>query len=71
MSSSRQKSIGQWTQGIGCLILFAIFVFCLLDVSGLQDRGTMLLSVGGYLTVIFAGVILQFVGAAIPNMRFR
>jgi Na+/serine symporter len=65
-----QQKIGAWTMGLGQLLLFAIAVFCFVDVSGLSGRGELLMPLSGYLTGIFTGVVMQFVGAAIPNMTF-
>ena len=68
---ANQKSIGAWVMGLGKLLLVAMFVLCVIDVSGLNSRGAMLVPLYGYLTGIFTGVAMQFVGAAIPHMKFR
>lgn len=68
--SSTQKLIGSRTMGLGQLLLFATLVVCIVDVVGLGSRGHLLVPLSGYLTSIFGGVAMQFVGAAIPNMRF-
>ncbi|MFT5287761.1 MAG: hypothetical protein ACI8TQ_003949 [Planctomycetota bacterium] len=67
---NKQQSIGAWTMGLGKLLLVAMFVICVIDILGLQERGGLMLSLTGYLTGIFTGVVMQFVGAAIPNMKF-
>jgi hypothetical protein len=66
----RQKTIGAWTTGLGQLLLFAMLVLCIVDISGIGARGGLMVPLIGYLSGIFTGVLMQFVGAAIPNMRF-
>ena len=66
----RQKTIGAWTMGVGQLLLVAMLVLCVVDLSGIAERGGLLVPLSGYLTGIFTGVLMQFLGAAIPNMRF-
>ena len=56
--------------GLGQLLLVAMFVLCVVDVSGLATRGGLMVPLAGYLTGIFTGVLMQFLGSAIPNMRF-
>lgn len=65
-----QKAIGARATGTGQLILFAVFLFSMFDLAGLHARGGLLLPLAGYLAPIFVGVGLQFVGAAIQNMKF-
>jgi Na+/serine symporter len=67
---TKQQSIGAWVRGLGHILLIAVFVFCMVDISGLAERGRLLMPLVGYLTGIFSGVAMQFVGAAIPNMEF-
>ena len=56
--------------GLGQLLLVAMLVLCVIDVSGIAGRGGLLVPLAGYLTGIFTGVLMQFLGAAIPHMRF-
>jgi hypothetical protein len=65
-----QRKVGAWTMGLGRLLLFAIFLLCIFDVVGLESRGGLLVPLSGYLTGIFTGVAMQFIGAAVPNMKF-
>ncbi|HBE69081.1 MAG TPA: hypothetical protein DDW52_13105 [Planctomycetaceae bacterium] len=66
----KQQSIGAWTTGLGQLLLLAMFVLCVVDVSGLSTRGGLMIPLAGYLAGIFTIVFMQFLGSAIPNMRF-
>ncbi|MCA9126956.1 MAG: hypothetical protein KDB22_07720 [Planctomycetales bacterium] len=66
----KQKTIGVWTTALGQLLLVAMLVLCVVDIAGLQARGQLLIPLAGYLSGIFTGVAMQFLGAAIPNMRF-
>lgn len=66
----RQQLVGAWTMGLGKLLLVAMFVLCAVDVSGLVARGGLMVPLAGYLTGIFTGVLMQFVGSAIPHMKF-
>jgi len=68
---TRQKVIGGQIQGWGQLLLAAIVVVCMLDLSSLAIFDWVQVPLLGYLIAIFAGVAMQFVGAAIPNMKFR
>ena len=65
-----QERIGKRVSGFGYLLLFAVFVTCCIDLALLQTNGGMIVPLSGYLFSIFTGVVMQFVGAAIPNMRF-
>ncbi|MEM8671526.1 MAG: hypothetical protein AAGG48_28660 [Planctomycetota bacterium] len=65
-----QRTIGVWTMGLGQLLLFAMLLLCVVDVSGLESRGGLMIPLVGYLAGIFTGVFMQFLGSAIPNMRF-
>lgn len=65
-----QKSLGAWIMGLGQLLLLSVFVFCLFDLRGLVSHGETLAPLSVYVTTIFCGVAMQFMGAAIPNMRF-
>lgn len=67
---NRQKKIGAWIMGLGQLLLVAMLVLCVVDISGISVRRELMIPLAGYLTGIFSGVLMQFVGAAIPNMRF-
>ena len=66
---SQQKKLGRKIMQSGLWILFAMFVICCVDLVGLSARGEMLVPLSGYLTGIFSGVALQFVGAAVSNMK--
>jgi hypothetical protein len=54
--------------GLGHLLLVAMLVLCVVEFSGLAARGGLTVLLSGYLTGIFTGVIMQFLGSAIPNM---
>jgi membrane protein YqaA with SNARE-associated domain len=66
---SRREKIGDWAKGIGIVSLIAAFVAGMLDLFVIS-RGVASVPFVGYMAVIGLGVALQFVGAAIPNMRF-
>ena len=66
----RQQSIGAWIMSLGQLLLVAMLVLCVVDISGLAARGGQMVPLAGYLSGIFTGVFMQFLGSAIPNMRF-
>ena len=66
----KQSSVGVWVMGFGKLLLVTVLVVCVVDIAGLESRGGLLDSLPGYLTAIMIGVAMQFVGAAIPNMKF-
>jgi hypothetical protein len=65
-----QKSLGAWVMSAGQLLLFAVLVFCLFDILGLRSRGELWAPFSGYLIAIFCGVAMQFIGSAIPHMKF-
>lgn len=67
---NRQASIGRCVMSLSHFVLAMVAVFCAVDLSGLSDRGHLLAPLSVYLTVIFGAVAMQFVGAAIPNMKF-
>ena len=67
---TKQQSIGAWVMGLGQLLLVAMLVLCVVDICGIASRGTLLVPLSGYLTGIFSGVAMQFLGSAIPNMKF-
>lgn len=67
---NKQQSIGAWTMGLGQLLLVAMLVLCVVDISGLATRVGLMVPLAAYLTGIFTGVLMQFVGSAIPHMRF-
>lgn len=66
----QQQAIGAWAMGLGQLLLVAMLVLCVVDISGLAARGGLMIPLAGYLAGIFTGVFMQFLGSAIPNMRF-
>ncbi len=66
----RQRVIGRWTTGLGQLLLALVALLCFVDLAGLEQRGMLMVPLAGYLSCIFTGVFMQFLGAAIPNMRF-
>jgi membrane protein YqaA with SNARE-associated domain len=68
-TESRLQTIGEWVKGVSFVLMFAAFVACVLDVV-VVTRGALTVPFWGYLVVIGTGVALQFVGAAIPNMKF-
>jgi len=68
--NDRQAKIGQSVSKFGYLLLFAVFMTCCVDLAMVAANGKMMVPLSGYLFSIFAGVAMQFVGAAIPNMRF-
>lgn len=67
---ANQKSIGAWVMGLGQLLLVLMLVLCVVDIAGLQSRGGLMLPLAGYLVGIFTGVAMQFIGSAIPHMKF-
>lgn len=66
-----QQWIGKWTRAAGQLLLISLCFICYFDLAGLASRGHLAAPLSGYLMAIFCGVAMQFVGAAIPNMRFH
>lgn len=66
----RQNTIGAWTKGLRQLLLVAMLVLCVVDISGIGARGGLMMPLTGYHSGFFTGVLMQFVGAAIPHMRF-
>ena len=68
---TKQPSIGAWVKGLGQLLLVAILVIYFFDISGLASRGGLSVPLYGYLTGIFSGVAMQFIGSAIPHMKFN
>ena len=69
-TSAKQERFGAWTMGFGQLLLAALVVLCIVDVSGMTARGSLLVPLSGYLACIFIGVAMQFAGSAIPHMKF-
>ncbi len=67
---ANQKSIGAWVMGLGQLLLVLMLVLCVVDMAGLQARGGLMLPLAVYLGCIFTGVAMQFIGSAIPHMKF-
>ena len=68
---NRQERIGQRIRNYSFLLFLAALVICFFDVLTMGARGEMLVPLSGYLAMIFGGVVMQVVGNAIPNMRFR
>ena len=66
-----QKSVGSFVSGLGLLLLFLVVVVCSFDVTGLLAGPGVGVPLWGYLSMIFTGVAMQFVGSAIPNMEFE
>lgn len=66
-----QKSLGRLIAGVGQLLLVAIVVLCCIDVGGISARGELMVPLWGYLSMIFTGFAMQFIGAAVPNMVFN
>ena len=66
---SRRETIGDWAKGIGIVSLVSAFVAGILDLF-VFTPGAASVPFVGYMAVIALGVALQFVGAAIPNMKF-
>ena len=67
---SRQEKVGDWAKGIGIVSLIAAFAAAVLDLF-VVTPGVASVSFIGYTIVIGLGVALQFVGSAIPNMKFK
>ncbi len=65
---STQQKIGSRTMSAGRFLMAGVLVVFVLDAIGVvASDGWLSLSL--YLPVIFSGVAMQFIGAAIPNMR--
>ena len=69
VKTSRREKIGDWAKGVGIVSLVAAFAAGTLDLF-VVTPGHATVPFVGYLLVIGAGVALQFVGSAVPNMRF-
>ena len=67
---NRQATIGKWTRGLGQLLFVVVMLVCGVDLLGVTERGGLAVPLAAYLIGIFSGVLMQFLGAAIPNMRF-
>ena len=67
---SKQISLGRQIQRIGYALLAAVGLVCALDLWIWPMSGLLAVPLIGYLAAILTGVALQFVGAALPNMRF-
>ncbi len=65
-----QQRLGKRISGWGYLLLFAVFITCCIDLVAAKFSGQMMVPLSGYLLSIFAGVLMQFIGAAVPKMCF-
>ncbi|MEM6366255.1 MAG: hypothetical protein AAF745_17640 [Planctomycetota bacterium] len=66
----QQQAVGAWMMGLGQLLLVAMVVLFAVDIFGLTARGGLMIPLTGYLAGIFTAVFMQFLGSAIPRMRF-
>ncbi|MGI9519807.1 MAG: hypothetical protein ACR2NP_22325 [Pirellulaceae bacterium] len=68
---NKQERLGQRICLYSVLLFVSAVVICGVDLLTMGGRGKLLVPLSGYLAIIFSGVILQVIGAAVPNMRFK
>ena len=60
-----KTQLGSWVEHAGQLLLFLVFVVCMVDLYGFTDRGHLMVSLPIYLSSIFSGVALHIIASPI------